>query len=247
MYKILILDHSEVFCHSLAALLPDDFEAYLSQNGEEFAELLQTIRPDFLVLDMMISGTDGLFVLEAANFAGIRPCVVALTPINSTYIERILEQMQVSFYLRKPCNMQHLAARIADIALDRQLQLTPEMPITDTHKAENFLRYLGFFPHLNGYKMLATAITIVIRNPHISMTKELYPQVAAMWGTDWKQVEHAIRNCIKSAYKQRNDWIWQMYFPCGPDRKVGHLKNSVFISCVADYLRETPASLVASL
>lgn len=247
MYKILILDESEVFCQSLAELLPDNFEPYLSQCGEDFPELLQTIKPDFLVLDLMVSGTDGLYTLEAANFAGIRPCVVALSSFTSPYIERILEQMKVCFYLRKPCNMQQLAARITDIALDCQLQLMPQMPITNEDKVENFLRYLGFYPHLSGYKMLVTAISIMMQQPRISMTKELYPQVAEVWGTDWKQAEHAIRNCIENAYKRRNDWVWQMYFPCSPDRKVGHLKNSVFLNCVAGYLRETPFDLVASL
>ena len=72
MYKILILDESEVFCRSLAELLPDEFEPYLCHDGEQFAEQLQTIRPDFLVLDLMISGTDGLYVLEAANFPSLR-------------------------------------------------------------------------------------------------------------------------------------------------------------------------------
>lgn len=247
MYKILILDESEVFCKTLAELLPDDFEPYLSQDGERFAELLQTIRPDFLVMDLNISGVDSLYVLEAANFAGIRPCVVAVSGFISTYIECLLEQMKVSYYLRKPCDMQQLAARITDMALDCQLQLTPQMSIDKEDKVENFLRYLGFFPHLNGYKMLVSAIAIKIENPYASMTKELYPQVAEIWGTDWKQAEHAIRNCIHSAYKKRNDWVWRMYFPCDPDKRVGHLKNSEFISCVAGYLRETSIDLIASL
>lgn len=247
MYKILIVDESEVFCRSLAEMLPEDFEAYLSQNGEEFAELLQKIQPDFLVLDLMVSGADGLYVLEAANHAGIRPCILALTRITSPYIERLLEQLRVSYYLRKPCNMQQLTARIVDMAVDSQFQLMPQKSLSKDEKVENFLRYLGFFPHLSGYKMLVSAISIMIDHPHISMTKQLYPTVAEIWGTDWKQAEHAIRNCIHNAYKRRNDWIWQMYFPCTADKKVGHLKNSVFLSCVASYLRETPEDIVVGL
>ncbi len=247
MYKILILDESEVFCRSLAELLPEEFEPYLFQDGENFAEYLQTIRPDFLVLDLMLSGTDGLYVLEAANFAGICPCVLAVSGFSSPYIERLLEQMKVSYYLRKPCNMQQLAARITDMALDCELQLMPEKPISKKEKVENFLRYLGFYPHLNGYKMLVTGICIMMDNPHVSLTKGVYAETARIWGTEWKQAEHAIRNCIANAYKRRNDWVWRMYFPCDPDKKVGHLKNSVFLSCAAAYLRETPLDVVASL
>ena len=199
------------------------------------------------MLDLMVSGTDGLYVLEAANFAGIRPCVLALSSFTSPYIERVLEQMQVSYFLRKPCNMQQLAARITDMALDTQFQVTPQKPVPREEQVENFLRYLGFYPHLNGYKMLVTAICMMIDNPLISLTKGLYPQVAQIWGTDWKQAEHAIRNCIANAYKRRNDWVWQMYFPCGPDQKVGHLKNSAFLSCAASYLREAPLDIVSSL
>lgn len=247
MYKILILDESEVFCKTLAELLPEEFESYLSQDGEELAELLHKIRPDFLVLDLMISGADGLYILETANCAGIRPCVVALTSFTSAYMERLLEQMQVSYYLRKPCNMQHLAARIVDIAEDAHFQMMPQKTISRKESIEHFLRHLGFYPHLNGYKMVVSAIGIMMEKPYASMTKEVYPQVAEMWGTDWKQAEHAIRNCINNAYKRRNDWVWRMYFHCDPDKKLGHLKNSVFLSGVASYLRETPVDIVVGL
>ncbi len=247
MYKILILDESEVFCHSLAELLSENFEPYIIQDGAQLAEYLQKIRPDILVLDLAASGSDGLYVLETANAAGIRPCVLALTNYVSSYMDRLLEQMQVSYYLRKPCDMFQLAARITDMALDHQLQVMPDKVVPQSEIVENFLRYLGFFPHLRGYKMLVTAICIKMDHPNIPMTKGLYTEVARIWGTDWKQAEHAIRNCIENAYKRRNDWVWRMYFPCAPDKKVGHLKNSVFLSCVAGYLRQSPLEAVLSL
>ena len=247
VYKILILDESEVFCRSLAELLPEEFEPYLLQDGSRFAEYLQKIKPDFLVLDLAVSHTDALYVLEAAHFAGIRPCVLALTNCASPYIDRLLDQLQVSYAVMKPCNMVQLAARIADMALDCQLQLMPEKTVLRSEVVEHFLRYLGFYPHLKGYKMLVTGICIMMDNPYISLTKGLYPAVAEIWGAEWKQVEHAIRNCIANAYKRRDDWIWRMYFPCDPDKKLGHLKNSVFLSCVAAHLRDTSLDAVVSL
>ncbi len=247
MYKILILDESEVFCRTLAELLPDDFEAYTSQSGAQFAELLQTMRPDLLVLDLMISGTDGLYVLETARFAGIRPSVLAVSNFISPYIEGLLEQMKVSYFLQKPCNMQQMVARIIDMAIDTRFQITQQKMASNKEKVENFLRYLGFLPHLNGYRMLVNAICIMIERPRLSMTKELYPEVAEVCGTEWKQAEHAIRNCIHNAYKRRNDWVWKMYFPSGSDGKVGHLKNTAFISCAASLLRETELDFAAAL
>lgn len=247
MYKILIVDESEPFCRSLAELLPEEFESYLCHDGEKLAECLQTIRPDFLVLDLVMPGTDVLFVLEAANLVGIRPCILATMTYRSPYMERLLEQLQVSYPVLKPCKAYQLAARITDMALDCQLQCVPHKPVLSTQKVECFLRQLSFEPHLCGYKMTAMAICILIENPHLSMTKDLYPRVAEAWGTEWKQVEHAIRNSIQKAYKHRDEWIWKMFFPCGPDGKVEHLTNSLFLKCVANYLREEPMHLVASL
>lgn len=247
MYKVLILDESEVFCKSLMQLLPSEFETYYSQDGEKFAELLQRIRPDFLVLDLMVSGTDALYVLQAANYAGIRPNVLVITSFTSPYIEGLLQQMKVCYYVRRPVDMYQLAARVLDIAEDADFQMRPEETVPNNEKVESFLRYLGFLPHLKGYSMVVNAICIMMDNPRVSMTKELYPAVAEMAGTDWKHAEHSIRNCIKNAYKHRNDWIWRMYFPCGPDNKVGHLKNTVFLSTVASYLRQAPAELVMNL
>lgn len=247
MYKVLIADTSEVFCQSLAEKLPEEFEAYLLQDGEKLAEYLLTVRPDILVLDLSMTATDCLYVLETAAHAGIRPSVLALSNYISSYLNRLLDKLQVSYFLRKPCDMHHLASRIVDIAEDAKLQLHPIHLIPTSERVESFLRYLGFFPYLKGYKMLVSGICIMMDKPYVSLTKELYPQVGEIWGTDWKQVEHAMRNCIASAYKNRNDWVWRMYFPCDPDKKVGHLKNSVFLSTVAGYLREVQSDKAASL
>ena len=243
MYKVLIADESEVFAQALMASLPEDIQVFICHDGASFCQSLETIHPDVLVLDLMLAGVDSLAILEAANGAGIKPCVLAVTPYISDYILRLLEQLQVSFVLRKPCNPVQIATRT--VALLSDIERRIEIP--DVDRVESFLRSLGFLPHLCGYKMLVSALCLMCHNPNQSFTKELYPAVAQQWGTDWKQVEHAIRTCIQAAYKRRDDWLWQMYFPTGKDKKVIHLTNSIFLSCAADHLQASRRTAKSSI
>ena len=63
-------------------------------------------------------------------------------------------------------------------------------------KIEDFLLENGFKPNLKGFAYLTFAIQIY-RND-ISMTKELYPQIAKEFNTIASRAERALRHSIKT-------------------------------------------------
>lgn len=234
MQKILIADTSRAFCEAVAQAIPQTYQVITCWDGAQLPEILKSVQPDGLVLDLLLSGADGLYILETIYQAGLRPAVLVTTAFYSDYIRVALERIQISEVLIKPCNPTHVAVRIADMVQTMQMR----MFVSDESQAERFLRGLGFYPHLSGFPLLVSAICLLWENPNMSFTKELYPAVAQRCGGDWKQVEHAIRTCIQSAYKRRDDWIWQLYFPVGREKKVVHLKNSVFLKCAVEALAQ---------
>lgn len=96
------------------------------------------------------------------------------------------------------------------------------------------LRMFKIPAHTDGYRQLAVAIPLYVRDRSQSFSKELYPAVARMLGfTNGITVEHSIRNAIHSAYKRRDPAVWDAYFPVG--RKPP--SNARFIAVLAELLK----------
>lgn len=68
--------------------------------------------------------------------------------------------------------------------------------------ATRFVQQLGIRPNLMGYHFLIKAIILSLESPYLlnTLTKGLYPKVAAHFGKDVKAVERNIRRAIESAY-----------------------------------------------
>jgi len=84
--RIVIADDHAVLRESLAALLStqNDFEVVgLASNGQEALAQVQEHRPDVLVLDLFMPGSDGFDVLRTLDRAGNRVAAVVLTGSES--------------------------------------------------------------------------------------------------------------------------------------------------------------------
>ena len=71
-----------------------------------------------------------------------------------------------------------------------------------------------------------------IRDPAQSVTKELYPTVAAICGGNAVQVERSIRSAIAAAWVRGDHQLWQVYFP----GELARPTNASFISRLADWV-----------
>lgn len=62
---------------------------------------------------------------------------------------------------------------------------------------------MGITPNYRGYDYIMLAIELVFENPACLqyVTKELYPEIAKQYHTDWRAVEHSIRITILRSWK----------------------------------------------
>jgi DNA-binding NarL/FixJ family response regulator len=84
--RIAIADDHAVLRESLSALLSSlrDFEVVgTASNGAEALELVETLHPDVLVLDLFMPGTDGFEVLRRLDRGAIKVASVVLTGSDS--------------------------------------------------------------------------------------------------------------------------------------------------------------------
>ena len=233
--KLLIADDNEEFRLALSEALQGLYYIRTCRTGREALTLLRSFCPDVLVLNLMLPEMDGISLLENAVRGGIRPMVLATTPLDNDYVVESAGRLGVEYLMRRPCDVPSTVARIRDLScrLKPPLIAQPD-PMS---QVSNLLLSLGFATRLNGYALVREAILIKALNPRYAITKELYPAVAAACRCDKDHVERSIRSAINNAWKRRDDQVWQNYFYPGPDGQIPRPTNGAFITRLAESLR----------
>lgn len=235
--KVLIADGTEDFRLALEDALQGVYYVRSCKDGQEALSLLKSYCPDILVLDLMLPGMDGISLLHTAAESGICPMVLATVRYFSDYMTEALAQLGVEYVLVKPCDLRSTIDRIHDLSHRiRQPQISRPDP---RNYVSNLLVTLGIPAKYDGYAYLREAILLIARNRDQAITKELYPAVAAIFGNrlEGRNVERSIRNAIEKTWANRDDRIWQMYFPPGKDGIIPKPSNAKFIHALADTLQ----------
>ncbi len=235
MLKILIADSTEEFSAALREHLHEEFMIRTCCQGMQALELLGSYRPEILVLDLMLPGLDGISILQAAQELGLQPLVLATSRFISPYVMDAMDRFGVGYLMVKPCDIVATVARIRDLSrkFDAPAKVLPDMRST----VSNVLIHLGMPTKLRGYCCAREAILCQMRNPGMSVTKELYPEVAELCDGTTAQVERAIRGAIVAAWNNRSERIWQRFFLPGQDGIIPRPTNAEFVSRIADCLR----------
>lgn len=236
LLKLLIADECDEFRQALADALGKNYIIRTCRSGDQALDLLHSFRPDILVTDLMLSGLDGLTLLQLARDAGIQPTVLVTTSCYNAYVQAALERLQVAYMMRKPCSAQAVVCRVSDFAAE----LTP-LPATYYDPEDlvaNVLLHLGLGANLDGFRYLLSAVPLYSHDTNQGITKELYVAVAELHGKESRQVERSIRSAIDGAWKKRTDKVWAQYFTPGPDGSVPRQSNGRFIGRLARLLIE---------
>jgi diguanylate cyclase (GGDEF)-like protein len=131
--KVLIADDDETLRQLIAEALPKHkFEVYQAADGFETLETVKNLRPDIVILDMMMPGMDGTEVCRAMreNTQTRNIPVIMLTAMAP--IEDKLRGIKsgADDYVTKPFNLIELQARI-EMHLRRYLRESDMSPVTE--------------------------------------------------------------------------------------------------------------------
>ena len=222
-----IIDSSEALCKMLKESISDLFETDTYYTGVDAIERIHAFRPDILVLSTMLPGNDGFHILRTLQSAGFHTCVLMLTPIVTDYILEMATELNVSYMMCKPCNINALVSCICDMR--DKLDGNKKRGNIDLATAE-LLLHLGFRTNLCGYRYLIAAISCLHREPEQSLTKEVYPAAGIICNCSWQQIDHGIRTAITDAYRNREKDVWNLYFPPAVNGTECKPTNSMFLT-----------------
>ncbi len=234
MQRLLIAESSEMMLLALHDALSGEFEIRTCCDGNEALELLDSFRPDAMILDLHLPFRDGFTLLRQAAW---RPPVTIGHTIQSSSgsAYTIAERMHLSRVLSMPKIGGIVSALMEELCTASCRQTTYE-------KVTMLLHDLGFRSSLDGYRLLAEGLVLFAQDPTQSLSDELYPEIARRLNVASTQaVEFCIRKSIADAWERQNDSIWRRYFPYDNNGDVPRPTIRMFLRQIARELSREEA------
>ena len=235
--KLLIADGTEDFALALADALQGVYQIRQCADGIRAREILQSFRPDLMLLDLMLPGLDGISLLQWAAEMRIFPVVLAATRFVNDYVLESAARLGVEYVMVKPCDIRATIARLGD--LNSRIGAPVTVRPDPESQVSSLLLALGVPAKLRGFSCLRESILQMEKNPNQSITKELYPEVAQRCCCETANVERNIRNAIDAAWSRRDDRLWRLYFAADESGSIPRPSNGAFIIRLAAGLRDS--------
>ena len=252
--RILLADANPDFAKLLAETLAAEHDMELigaAADGPEALEQLKSLKPDLLLLDLVLPKLDGLEVLRRLPETGCRCPVIVLSGFMNGQVVADCAALGAAYFMPKPCDSAALLERIRQIggagtgneiaegvdcrpaAQARRREADLEALVTE------IIHEIGVPAHIKGYQYLREAIIIAVGDMEVinAITKVLYPQVAKTFCTTPSRVERAIRHAIEVAWDRGDLDTLQRFFGYTVSNTKGKPTNSEFIALIADRLQ----------
>lgn len=250
--KVIIADSNEEFRILITDLLTceGDFEIVGSTgDGTKAIELIKDKHPDIVLSDVVLSGTDGLGLLEMVGEMSeeFRPKVIVISGFASDHVLTAAYNLGAAYFMQKPCDASILLSRIRMLTgtdkpqngkTDR-IDFRSQRSMKSLEKVvTEIIHEIGIPAHIKGYQYLREAILLTIEDMDIinAVTKVLYPEVAKKFNTTPSRVERAIRHAIEVAWDRGDVEVLQKFFGYTVSNIKGKPTNSEFIAMIADKL-----------
>ncbi len=102
---IFVVDDEQGILDSFEAMLGDEYQLVMVDNGTEALELIIEQNPRLLFLDLKIPGYNGLEVLKRIREIGITTNVVVVTALAQDHYQETAKKYGVYRYLHKPLDV----------------------------------------------------------------------------------------------------------------------------------------------
>ncbi len=173
-----------------------------SADGKKVSEDVLSLKPDVLVMEVMLSGLDGFAVLEKIRqLKDKMPKIFFVSNLSHSGFVTKAIQSGASYFMVKPVSPENLESRIVEVLSNGKSQ--NENKQLD-EKISNIFISIGIPAHIKGYQFLREAVKLAVEEPEIigSITKKLYPTIAERFETSSSKVERGMRHAIEVAWNR---------------------------------------------
>ena len=255
--KVLICDDNKNFTNVVNRVLEaqSDIEVVgIAVNGREAVDKIIELKPDVVLLDLVMPELDGLGVIEklVESRVDIFPKIILQSGISQEKVVREALDLGAYCFILKPYELPALVDRIrtayADSSVASQNFLVPSFDESQKKSEKafdieveitNLMHKVGIPANISGHQYLREAIFRVVQDRGLltGVTKELYPDIAKKFNTTGPKVERAIRHAIEVCWLRGRMDVLESIFGYAINPERGKPTNSEFIAMVADKIR----------
>ena len=254
--KVMMVKHDKREIEQLKHVFEDmpDYE-YIGccEKGDEAVKKIAEDKPDIVIADEVIPGTDITDMVEGVsgnkNLRNVK-FVLCSSKQHRNYLDFVFSTIgdkAVVRLLEQPYDEKKVRGVLDDackgrgsnttqlLKMDENEQKTDELEAVVTR----IIHEIGVPAHIKGYQYLRSAIVIAVGDMDIlnSITKQLYPTIAQMYGTTASRVERAIRHAIEVAWSRGKIETINELFGYTISAGKGKPTNSEFVALIADKIR----------
>ena len=181
--KILVVDDDANICELLRLYLTKEgYQVTVANDGEEGLEKFNAVKPDMVLLDVMMPRMDGLEVCRRIRKAGNTP-VMMLTAKGETFDKVLGLELGADDYLVKPFSPRELVARSR--ALLRRVHAGAEVfDLGDCHVEFGTHRVFVAGREVALTPQEFMLLGVLVRNRNLALSREKLLQLA--WGYDYE-------------------------------------------------------------
>ena len=263
---VLIADDNQEFSMTLATYLKSQDDMMVigrAKDGNEALDMISSLMPDVVLLDVIMPHLDGIGVLEKINMIKMpkKPLCIMLSAVGQDKITKRAIELGAEYYVVKPFDIDLLISRIRELKNYKPAPVNNNFISKETNTSKqqyieisenkknseetlealvtNIIHEVGVPAHIKGYQYLREAIMMVVNDIDVinQITKSLYPQIADRFDTTPSRVERAIRHAIEVAWGRGQQDVVENIFGYTISAAKGKPTNSEFIAMIADKLR----------
>ena len=207
--KVLIAEDDNISAEILGNIIKKERDMELigcAENGISACTMVEELKPDVLLLDLIMPVMDGISVIHDLHTRFVEkeyaPYIIVISSVRNDNVTAEAFKDGADYFILKPYDKELLVSRIrACMAGDGKSKGT----VTEKY-IEDALHEFGVTSNLKGYRYLKDAVLLCMNDEtKINyITKTLYPDIADRNGTTIDCVERAMRHSIKLIW-DKND------------------------------------------
>lgn len=259
-YKILIADSYPEESRQLKEELEKHYHVIaIKEDGEAALSGILNLKPDLVIIDLMLPEIDGLGVIEKCREVMSPeevPAFMVLTMIENQDLMEYIRYLKVDYCMMKPFKAHILSERITQMIRIRTVHTKIQNNAISEHKKSQkiisicdtndigkeislLVRNLGIPAHIKGCRYIKYGILMAMEDANSVnyITKTLYPDIAKKCNTTTSSVERAIRHAIDIVWIRGNKKLLRDIFGTFAIEEKERPTNSEFIAAIADWLR----------
>ena len=203
--SVLIVDDNKEKCYVLKESLNSKDDLYVCDvvhDGYEAIKAINEKQPDVVLLDVIMTGLDGIGVLHKLKEKKPEkvPKVIMISSLSQGSIPNESIGLGASYYMLKPFNIESLYNTIKIVFKENKPYNFLSFPQNIDDLIRKKVISIGIPTSMLGYQYIIQSIGYILKESYaINLSKNIYAKLASNYLTNSQCIESAIRNAIKQA------------------------------------------------